>query len=206
MKKPAIEFIFDFGSPNAYLVLKVLPLIANWHGAEIKLVPCLLGGIFKLTGNQAPLFAFAGIKGKLEYDRLEMQRFADRNELRAFRMNPHFPINTLTLMRGMVAAQHLGITDQYLGVVLAGMWEDGAKMDDPEVLVARLNAGGIDSGRLLEFANSPDIKAELAANTEAAVARGAFGIPTFFVGDEMFFGKERIGQIEELLNKLAAAQ
>lgn len=205
MKKPVIEFIFDFGSPNAYLVFKVLPHIARWHGVEIKLVPCLLGGIFKLTGNQAPLFAFAGIKGKLEYDRLEMQRFADRSDLRAFRMNPHFPINTLTLMRGMVAAQHLGITDQYLGVVLAGMWEDGAKMDDPDVLVAKLNAGGIDSGRLLELANSADIKAELAANTEAAVARGAFGIPTFFVGDEMFFGKERIGQIEELLNKLAVA-
>lgn len=204
MKKPVIEFIFDFGSPNAYLVLKVLPQVASWHGAEIKLIPCLLGGIFKLTGNQAPLFAFAGVKGKLEYDRLEMQRFADKHDLHGFRMNPHFPINTLTLMRGMVAAQHLGVEAKYLDIVLAGMWEDGAKIDDPDILVAKLKAGGIDSERLLELANSADIKAELAANTEAAVARGVFGIPTFFVGDEMFFGKERIGQIEELLNKLAA--
>lgn len=203
MKKPVIEFIFDFGSPNAYLVLKVLPLVAKWHGVEIKLIPCLLGGIFKATGNQAPLFAFADIKGKLEYDRLEMQRFATRNELHAFKMNPHFPINTLALMRGMVAAQHLGVAGEYVDVVLGGVWEDGEKMDDPEVFLARLNRGGLDGQCLLELSSSPEVKAELVANTEAAVARGVFGIPTFFVGDEMFFGKERIGQIEELLNKLS---
>jgi 2-hydroxychromene-2-carboxylate isomerase len=204
VKKPVIEFIFDFGSPNAYLVLKVLPLIAKWHGAEIRLIPCLLGGIFKATGNQAPFAAFAGIKGKLEYDRLEMQRFAKRNELHAFRMNPHFPINTLALMRGMVAAQHLRVEGRYLDAVLSGMWEAGEKMDDPNVFSARLKASGIDSGRLVQLANNAEIKAELVANTEAAVARGVFGIPTFFVGDEMFFGKERIGQIEELLNQLSS--
>lgn len=204
MKKPVIEFIFDFGSPNAYLVHKVLPQVAKWHGVEIKLIPCLLGGIFKATGNQAPLFAFAGIKGKLEYDRLEIERFAKRNELHAFRMNPHFPINTLALMRGMVAAQHLGVANEYVNIVLAGMWEDGEKMDDPEVFLASLNRGGLNGQRLLELATSPEVKAELAANTEAAVARGVFGIPTFFVGDEMFFGKERIGQIEELLNRLSS--
>jgi 2-hydroxychromene-2-carboxylate isomerase len=200
MSKPVIEFIFDFGSPNAYLVLKVLPQIVDAHGAEIKLIPCLLGGIFKATGNQAPLFAFAGIKGKLDYDRLEMQRFATRHGLTAFKMNPHFPINTLALMRGMVAAQHLGVADDYVDAVLGGMWEDGEKMDDPEVFLERLNRSGIDGPRLLELANSPEVKAELVSNTEAAVARGVFGIPTFFVGDEMFFGKERIGQIVELLN------
>lgn len=204
MKKPVIEFIFDFGSPNAYLVLKVLPLIAKWHGSEIKLIPCLLGGIFKATGNQAPFAAFAGIKGKLEYDHLEMERFAARHELHAFRMNPHFPINTLTLMRGMVAAQHLGVAAEYLDIVLAGMWEHGEKMDDAEVFLARLNRGGLDGQRLMDLAGSAEVKSELAANTEAAVARGVFGIPTFFVGAEMFFGKERIGQIEDLLNKLAS--
>lgn len=204
MQKPMIEFIFDFGSPNAYLVMKVLPLIAKWHGVEIRLIPCLLGGIFRATGNQAPFSAFAGIKGKLEYDRLEMQRFATRHELHAFKMNPHFPINTLALMRGMVAAQHLGVASEYADVVLGGMWEDGEKMDDPEVFMARLDRGGLDGHRLLELANSPEVKAELVTNTEAAVARGVFGIPTFFVGDEMFFGKERINQIEELLNKLSS--
>ncbi len=204
MTKPAIDFIFDFGSPNAYLVLKILPQIAERHGAEIKLIPCLLGGIFKATGNQAPMMAFAGIKGKLDYDRLEMQRFVDRYQLTAFRMNPHFPINTLGLMRGMVAAQHLGVANAYVDSVLAGMWEDGEKLDDPAVFVARLNRSGLDGQRLIELANSPEVKAELVANTEAAVARGVFGIPTFFVGDEMFFGKERIGQIEELLNRISA--
>lgn len=204
MTKPVIEFIFDFGSPNAYLVLKVLPQIAQQHGADIKLIPCLLGGIFKATGNQAPLFAFAGIKGKLDYDRLEMQRFADRHGMSAFRMNPHFPINTLVLMRGMVAAQHLGVSDAYVDCVLGGMWEDGEKMDDPEVFLARLNRNRIDGAKLIETANSPEVKAELVANTEAAVARGVFGIPTFFVGDEMFFGKERIAQIVELLDGQAA--
>jgi 2-hydroxychromene-2-carboxylate isomerase len=204
MTKPVIEFVFDFGSPNAYLVLKVLPQIAEQHGAEIKLIPCLLGGIFKATGNQAPFAAFAGIKGKLDYDRLEMQRFIVKHELSAFRMNPHFPINTLGLMRGMVAAQHLGVSDAYIDCVLGGMWEDGEKMDDPEVFLARLNGNGIDGAKLIETANSPDVKAELVANTEAAVARGVFGIPTFFVGDEMFFGKERIGQIEELLRELSS--
>jgi 2-hydroxychromene-2-carboxylate isomerase len=204
MTKPVIDFIFDFGSPNAYLVLKVLPQIADQHGAEIKLIPCLLGGIFKATGNQAPFSAFAGIKGKLEYDRLEMQRFTKRHGLTTFKHNPHFPMNTLGLMRGMVAAQHLGVTSAYLDCVLGGMWEDGEKMDDPEVFMARLNRSGIDGAQLVETLNSPEVKAELVANTEAAVARGVFGIPTFFVCDEMFFGKERIGQIVELLNDLPA--
>lgn len=201
MTKPVIDFIFDFGSPNAYLVMKVLPAIAAQHGASIKLIPCLLGGIFKATGNQAPFVAFGGIKGKLDYDRLEMQRFVDRHKLTSFQMNPHFPMNTLGLMRGMVAAQHLGVADAYVDTVLAGMWEAGDKMDDPAVFLARLNNAGLDGQRLIDLSNTPDIKAELVANTEAAVARGVFGIPTFFIGDEMFFGKERLGQIEELLRQ-----
>jgi 2-hydroxychromene-2-carboxylate isomerase len=205
MNKPVVEFIFDFASPNAYMALKVLPKIASQNGAEIKLFPCLLGGIFKLTGNQAPFNAFAGIKGKLEYERLEMQRFIELHKLQAFRMNPHFPINTLGLMRGMVAAQHMGVANEYLDIVLGGMWEAGEKMDDPAVFLACLNKGGLDGQRLIELANSPDVKAELVANTDAAAARGVFGIPTFFVGDEMFFGKERIGQIEDLLKRMAAS-
>ncbi len=204
MSKPVIEFIFDFASPNAYLVLKVLPDIAGRYGAEIKLIPCLLGGIFKATGNQAPFNAFAGIKGKLDYDRLEVQRFVTRHALHNFRMNPHFPMNTLALMRGMVAAQHLGVEHDYVESVLGGMWEDGQKMDDPEVCLAWLNQSGLDGQHLLELSISPEVKAELVANTEAAVARGVFGIPTFFVGDEIFFGKERIGQIEALLSQRAA--
>jgi 2-hydroxychromene-2-carboxylate isomerase len=201
MTKPIIDFIFDFASPNAYLAGKVLPQIAERYGAEIKLIPCLLGGIFKLTGNQAPFNAFAGIKGKLDYESLEMQRFIKKHNLHSFKMNPHFPVNTLGLMRGMVAALHMAVERQFLDIVLTGMWEDGAKMDDPQVFLDRLNSGGLDGQALIDLSVTPDVKAELVANTDAAVARGVFGIPTFFVGDEIFFGKERLGQIEELLRQ-----
>ncbi len=205
MAETRIDVIFDFGSPNAYLALKVLPDIAARHGAEIKLLPCLLGGVFKLTGNQAPFNAFAGIKGKLDYEHLELARFIKRHGLSRFRMNPHFPINTLSLMRGMVAAQHMGVAEAYLDAVLRGMWEDGEKLDDSEVFLAVLNRAGIDGSALVALSNTPEIKGELAANTDAAVARGVFGIPTFFVGEEMFFGKERLGQIDELLAEPAPA-
>jgi 2-hydroxychromene-2-carboxylate isomerase len=204
MTTPVIDFYFDFASPNAYLSLKVLPMIAAPHGARIKLIPCLLGGIFKLTGNQAPFNAFAGIKGKLDYEQLEMRRFIERHALSAFRMNPHFPINTLAPMRGMVAAQHQGVEALYLDIVLGAMWEDGLKLDDPQVFLDALDRGGLDGKALLALSTSPDVKAELVANTDAAVARGVFGIPTFFVGDEIFFGKERLGQIEALLRASAA--
>lgn len=196
---PIIEFIFDFGSPNAYLSHKVLPEIAARTGATVKLVPCLLGGIFKLTGNQAPFTAFGHIKGKLEYEQLELRRFVAKHGLSRFAHNPHFPMNTLLMMRGMVAAQRAGVAEAYLDAVLGGMWEDGRKMDDPEVVLAVLNEAGLDGRAILEATQDPAVKAELVANTEAAAARGVFGIPTYFVGDEMFFGKERLEQLEECL-------
>jgi 2-hydroxychromene-2-carboxylate isomerase len=176
-----IQFIFDFGSPNAYLALHALRKLVQGSDAEIELVPVLLGGIFKLTGNQAPMMAFASVKGKLDYDRLEMDRFIIRHQLSRFRFNPHFPVNTLLLMRGMVAAQHLGVEQAYVDAGLIAMWEDGRKMDDPDVFVETLNAAGLDGAKLLD----------------AAAARGVFGIPTFFVGDDMYFGKERLGQIQD---------
>lgn len=197
----AIDFIFDFGSPNAYLAWKALPAIAARHGARVNLLPCLLGGIFKATGNQAPGVAFSGVKGKLDYEMLEMRRFIEAHELTAFRFNPHFPVNTLLLMRGMIAAQGVGVGEAYLDAMLKGMWEDGQKLDDPEVFVATANAAGLDGAALLAATGDPAVKAELVANTEAAVARGVFGIPTFFVGSEMFFGKERLGQVEAELAK-----
>ena len=196
-----IDFIFDFGSPNAYLAWKVLPGIAARSNAQVNLVPCLLGGLFKLTGNQAPLTAFGNVKGKLEYERLETQRFIDKHGLRDFRFNPHFPVNTLLIMRGLLAARRAKVGERYFEAVLKAMWEDGQKMDDPAVVAAVLGTAGLDAKALLEVAQDPEIKAELAANTNAAAARGAFGIPTFFVRDEMFFGKERLGQVEEELKR-----
>jgi 2-hydroxychromene-2-carboxylate isomerase len=192
-----IEFIFDFGSPNAYLADRALPPILERTGARLVINPCLLGGIFKATGNQSPAVAFAPIKGKFEYEMLEVRRFVARHRFEKFRLNPHFPVNTLMLMRGLVAAQEAGLGAAYLEMGLAGMWEEGLKLDDKEALARRIDAAGLDSASLLAAAQTDPIKQKLAGNTAAAVARGVFGVPTFFVGGEMFFGKDRLGQVEE---------
>jgi 2-hydroxychromene-2-carboxylate isomerase len=202
MSKPVIDFIFDFGSPNGYLMLRPLEAVAAKHGTSVRLIPCLLGGIMKATGNQPPFVAFGGVKGKLDYERLEMQRHIQKYGFSKFKMNPHFPVNTLLIMRGMVAAGVLGQQRAYVDAVLAGMWEDGQKMDDPEVVKAVLDKAGLDGGAILAKTQEADVKAALVANTDAAVARGAFGIPTVYVGDQMFFGKERLYQIDELLSTL----
>lgn len=194
-----VEFIFDFGSPNAYLAYKVLQPMVQRLGATMTVTPCLLGGIFKLTNNRSPMEAFGEVKGKLDYDRLEMQRFIARHGLSAFRMNPHFPVNTLLIMRGLIAAQDAGVGDRYIDVVLAAMWEAGEKMDDAETVVGVLKAAGLDGQGLLARTQEAAVKQALLVNTEAAASRGVFGIPTFFVGGEMFFGKDRLAQVEEAL-------
>jgi 2-hydroxychromene-2-carboxylate isomerase len=195
----AVEFIFDFGSPNAYLANRVLPDIASRTGAEIIITPCLLGGLFKITGNQAPMTAFGDIQGKLAYEALETKRFIQKHGLSEYRFNPHFPINTLLIMRGLIAADRLGVKDAYLKAVLSGMWERELKMDDPAIVAQVLTEAGLDAKAILEATQDAEVKAELLANTERAAARGAFGVPTFFVGEEIFFGKERLGQVEEEL-------
>ena len=197
MTKPGtIDFIFDFGSPNGYLARKALAGISGRTGASVRLFPCLLGGIFKATNNASPMVNFGGVKGKLAYESLETRRFIEKHGLTSYRSNPHFPVNTLLTMRGLVAARRAGVEDTYLAVVLAAMWENAEKMDDPEVVRRVLDAGGLDGEALIAATQDPEVKVELVANTEAAVERGVFGIPTFFVGDEMFFGKERLGQVE----------
>ena len=196
-----VDFIFDFGSPNAYLAWKVLPGIAERTGAKINLIPCLLGGIIKATGNQSPVIAFGAIKGKLAYEMLETRRFVEAHGLSAFQMNPHFPVNTLLIMRGLIAAQRQGVAEPYVAAVASAMWEQGLKMDDPDVVADVLTTAGLDARAILEATQDPDVKAELAANTEAAVERGVFGVPAFFVGDEMFFGKDRLTQVEAELAK-----
>ena len=196
-----IDFIFDFGSPNAYFAYKVLPSIAAKHDAEINYIPCLLGGIFKATGNQAPMMAFGNVKGKLDYDRIEIMRFIEANGLNQFRMNKFFPVNTLLMMRGAIAAQQSGQLDAYITAGMAAMWEDSLKMDDPSIFENVMNEAGLDGAALLAQTQNPDIKAKLMANTEKAVARGSFGIPTFYIGDEMYFGKDRLGQIDAYLGR-----
>ena len=194
-----LELIFDFGSPNAYLCMKALPELLDRTGAELIITPCLLGGIFKATGNKAPMIQYADAPAKLAYENLEMRRFIEKHGLTKFRINPHFPVNTLTIMRGAVVADDEGNLDDYVDAVNRAMWEDGLKMDDPEVIATFLSANGFDGPAILARTQEPEIKAKLIANTEAAVARGVFGIPTFFVGSEMFFGKDRLAQVEEAL-------
>ena len=196
-----LDFIFDFGSPNAYYSYKVLPEILQRTGAELEVHPVLLGGLFKITGNQPPMMAFGGVKGKLEYEMLESKRFAEKHQLTDFQFNTHFPVNTVSIMRGLLAAQELGCEQQYIEVVLSAMWEKSLKMDDPEVMAAALKEGGLDAEAIMVLIQTDAIKEKLKANTQAAAERGAFGIPTFFVGDEMFFGKDRLGQVEEELLK-----
>lgn len=199
MVSKTIEFIFDFGSPNAYLAMKVLPPILERTRATLKITPALLGGIFKATGNKPPFVQYAEAPAKMAYERLEMTRFITKHGLTAFNMNPHFPINTLLIMRGAVVAEDEGKLLPYVEAVLKAMWEDGLKMDDPEVVATVLSANGFDGSALLARTHEDGIKAKLVANTEDAVARGVFGIPSFFVGDDLFFGKDRLDQVERAL-------
>lgn len=194
-----VDFIFDFASPNAYFAHHVLKDICARRGAKMNVIPCLLGGIFKATNNQAPMIAFGPVKGKMAYEMLETDRFIKKHRLERFKFNPHFPVNTLTVMRGLIAAEMDGAKDTYIDIVLKAMWEEGENMADPGVISRVLAAGGLDAARLLEMTQNPELKEKLAGNTQAAVDRGAFGIPTFYVGKEMFFGKERLVQVEEML-------
>lgn len=199
------EFHFDFGSPNAYLSHRVIPDIEARTGATFAYVPILLGGVFKMTGNQSPMAAFKDIRNKLSYERREMERFIRRHKLTAFRMNPHFPVNTLLVMRAAVAAEREGVLKPYAETVFRAMWEDGKKMDDPAIVVSTLKEGGLDAERLIARANDQDVKDKLLADTQASVERGTFGAPTFFVGDEIFFGKDRLRDVEEEIAARAKA-
>jgi len=202
--KPAIEFLFDFASPNVYLASRALPPILERTGAKLQITPCLLGGIFKATGNKSPIVAFADVKGKVDYEMLEIRRFIAKHKIN-FRMNPHFPVNSLMLMRAFVAAIEAGQETVFIEMGLRGMWEDGLKLDDPAVLKDAIDAAGLDEAALMEAAQTESVKNKLQLNTETAVARGVFGLPTFFVGQEMFWGKERLPQVEEAVTAMAAA-
>ena len=196
---PRPQFLFDFGSPNAYLSHRAIPAIEKRIGTTFEYVPILLGGIFKATNNKSPAETLAGIKNKREFMELETRRFLKRFNVKPYVWNPHFPVNTLMLMRGAIAAQAEGVFEKYVEAGFHHMWEEPKKMDDPEVLGQALTASGLDAAKLFARAQEPEIKNKLLENTQAAVARGAFGSPTSFVGDEMFFGKEQLREVEELV-------
>jgi 2-hydroxychromene-2-carboxylate isomerase len=192
-----VEFQFDFGSPNAYLAELVIPSIERRTGAKFEYVPVLLGGIYKATGNMSPADSLRGIKNKPEYQALETQRFLRRHDITKFHQNPFFPVNTLMLMRGAVAAQFEGMFEPYFRAAFHHMWEEPKKMDDLEVFRAAFKSSGIDIDRLMARAQQDDVKKRLIDLTTDAVKRGAFGSPTFFVGKEMFFGKDQLRDVEE---------
>ena len=192
-----IEFYFDFGSPNAYLSYKVIPEIEQRLGAKFELKPALLGGIFKATGNQPPGIALAGVPAKAAYEVKEFERFIAKHKLSMFKFNPAFPINTLQMMRGAMLAKKLNLFESYVDAVYAGMWEKALNLGDADVFYSVLDAAGLPTQAFAEHIGDADVKADLIASTDEAIARGVFGSPTFFVGEEMFFGKDRLRDVEE---------
>jgi 2-hydroxychromene-2-carboxylate isomerase len=198
-----VEFHFDFGSPNAYLAHVVIPGIAQRTGAKFEYVPVLLGGVFKLTNNRSPAESLQGIKNKPEYEALERERFVKRHAITRFAMNPFFPVNTLLIMRGAVAAQIEGSLERYVDAVFRHMWAEPKKMDEPDVVRAALEGSGLDAAHLLARTQDQEVKDRLLKNTQDSVARGTFGSPTFFVGEEIFFGKDRLRDVEEEIRRTA---
>ena len=200
MSTIAPQFMFDFGSPNAFLSHEAIPAIEQRTGVTFEYVPVLLGGIFKATNNKSPAETLAGVKNKPEFNALETERFVKRFGVRPYAPNPFFPVNTLNLMRTAVAAQLEGVFEKYVEATFHHMWVEPKKMDDPDVAAKALTASGLDGAKLLARGQEPEVKARLIANTQSAVERGAFGSPTFFVGKEMFFGKEQLREVEELIS------
>ncbi|MCK0098072.1 2-hydroxychromene-2-carboxylate isomerase [Qipengyuania sp. S6317L1] len=201
-----VELIFDFVSPNAYMIWWPLREVVKRTGAELDVTPVFLGGMHKLTGNAPPMIRNKDVKGKVEYDMLEMQRFIAKHQLSNFKMHPQFPFNSITLQRMLYAADQDGRGVQFAEGLLPAIWEEGIDITDPEALGPSVQAAGFDAKDLFERSQSQEVKDGLVANTSDAVDRGAFGIPTMFVGakgekGEIFFGKERLGQIEEELAK-----
>jgi 2-hydroxychromene-2-carboxylate isomerase len=195
----APQFMFDFGSPNAFLSHQAIPAIEKRIGVKFEYVPVLLGGIFKATNNKSPAESLAGIKNKPAFHALETERFVKRFDVKPYASNPFFPVNTLNLMRAAIAAQSEGVFEKYVDAAFHHMWVEPKKMDDPEVALQALTASGIDAAKLFTRAGDADVKAKLIENTQSAVERGAFGSPTFFVGNEMFFGKEQLREVEEMV-------
>ena len=192
-----VEFHFDFGSPNAYLAEIALPGIEQSTGVKFEYVPVLLGGVYKATGNLSPAESLRGIKNKPEYNAIETRRFLRRHNITKFKMNPFFPVNTLALMRGAVAAQFEGVFEPYFRAAYHHMWVEPKKMDDPAVFREAFLSSGTDIDRVIARSQQDDVKKKLIENTNNAVARGTFGSPTFFVGDEIYFGKDSLRDVEE---------
>ena len=195
-----VEFHFDFGSPNAYLSHLVIPGIEARTGAKFEYVPILLGGVFKATNNVSPAVSLQGIRNKPEYQALETQRFLAAHNITRYQRNPHFPVNTLQLMRGAVYALQTDYFEKYLDEMYRHMWAEPKKMDEADVIEAGLLESGLPAAEIIAGMQDPTVKQQLIRNTENSVARGVFGSPSFFVDDELYFGKDRLRDVEEALS------
>ena len=194
-----VDFIFDFASPNAYLCHKAIQNLEKTHDIKFKYVPCLLGGIMKLSNNQPPMVTLAEIPNKMKYEfDTAFNRFMREHGITKFKMNEYFPVNTISLIRGAIVAQKNDFFDSYVEIVLSGLWEKSLKLDSPEALQALLTEYDCHADLVIEGIAKDEIKKELIANTNQAVERGAFGIPTFFVEDEMFYGKDTLRELKEM--------
>ena len=187
-----IEFHYDFGSPNAYLVHKVIPAVAEKHGVEFEYVPILLGGVFKATNNVSPVVSMQGITNKPDYQRIETERFCVAHKINPHAANPHFPVNTLKMMRGAVYARDKGFYAQYIEAMYSAMWERALKMDEDDLIASTLTSAGLPTEEIIAGMSDPEVKQGLIQSTEASVDRGTFGSPTLFVGDQIYFGKDKL--------------
>lgn len=195
-----VDFIFDIASPNAYFCHQLIPGFEERTGVQFNYVPCLLGGIMKLSGNQPPFVAYADIKNKNNYQFIEIERFIKEHNLVKYKFNSNFPVNTVQVQRGALAAQELGIFEEYLEAMLRAMWEEDKNLGDLEVLQNVLVDNNLDVEAIIKIVTSQECKDKLIANTSDAVNRGAFGVPTFFIDDQIFFGKDHLYQLEEYIN------
>ena len=192
-----VEFFYDFGSPTVYLAATQLPDIAASVGATIDWRPMLLGGVFKSTGNQSPVV----VPAKAAYMNNDLKRFAKRYGV-PFRFNPHFPINTLALMRGAVAYQDdVVVSSTYRDAIFMAIWVEARNLNEPDVIGQVLSDAGLDPAELMNRIGQQNVKDQLIANTEEAVNRGVFGAPTFFVGEQMFFGQDRLDFVAEAISR-----
>lgn len=192
-----VEFHFDFGSPNAYLSHLVIPAIESRTGISFEYIPVLLGGVFKATNNASPAVTLKGIKNKPEYQRIETERFIKRHGISNYRSNPYFPVNTLQIMRGAVFARQGDYFRQYVDEVYRHMWSDPKKMDEVEVITRAFEESGLPAADILAGMQDQQIKQKLIDNTNQSVEMGTFGSPTFFVNEEIYFGKDRLRDVEE---------
>ncbi len=196
-----IEFHFDFGSPNAYLSHRAIPSIENRTGVKFTYVPVLIGGVFKATGNASPAVTLQGIKNKTEYQNVETLRFLKKHSITDYNQNPFFPVNTLQIMRGAIFAQSQDYYERYIDEIYRHMWCEPKKMDDAEVIRAAFEESGLPADAIFEGMQDPAVKQILIDNTSRSVEMGAFGSPTFFVENEIFFGKDKLVDVEDEITK-----